>query len=192
MPRKRTFWVMLSAVSLVIMALLATQPWHAQAGSLVDSAATDADAIGTILADRGDEEPDEFDRDDDFDDDEEADDERGDEERDFDGEEEFEEEVEWMEHEMHRLEIEYLELETIDGLAEIVESEVGSAALALTHLQQLFDEEAALASFLSEALNETEHPGIKRLLRFKLAELHFGQDQPDQARSQLRHLITGK
>ena len=91
------------------------------------------------------------------------------------------------------LEIEYLELETLVSIAKIADSEVGSAALALAHVEGLFEEDSSgLMIFLGEALNDTDNPGIKRLLRFKLAELHFNQEQPDQARIQLRHLITGK
>ena len=95
--------------------------------------------------------------------------------------------------ETEELEVRYLELETVTGIANIADSEVGSAALALAHVEELFEEDlSGLTTFLSDALNEADNPGIKRLLRFKLAELHFDQDQPDQARSQLRHLITGK
>jgi len=203
MPRNRSFWVMLSTVCVVITALLVSQPWHAQAEPIADSNAIDTDAEDDLFADRGDAAPDDSDRDDEFNDedfDEDFDEDEGEFERDGEPEDgivgklkgEDEDGIEFH-FVTEELEVRYLELETVTGIANIADSEVGSAALALAHVEDLFEEDlSGLTTFLSDALNEADNPGIQRLLRFKLAELHFDQDQPDQARTQLRHLITGK
>jgi hypothetical protein len=122
-------------------------------------------------------------------------------EEDFDDEEdedeEFDEErLERFEREMQvvRAEAEnrMTRLKMVNQVAEIASNEVSTAAFALMHFEELFDEPEDGIKFLNDTLQYTKNDAIRRLLHIKLAELYTEADQPDQARSQLRELLTGK
>ena len=83
-------------------------------------------------------------------------------------------------------------LKMVNQVAEIASNEVSTAAFVLMHFEELFDEPEDGIKFLNDTLQYTKNDAVRRLLRIKLAELYTEADQPDQARSQLRELLTGK
>lgn len=124
------------------------------------------------------------------------------EEEEFEGEEEefenenFEEEEhdEWFHEHQMEMEMRHMELETVRAIAEIADNEVASAAFALMHLEEVLEEEDAPGAieFLTKAAGETDNPGVRRLLRIKLAELNMHVDNIDGAKEQFKALILNK
>ena len=117
------------------------------------------------------------------------------EEEEFDDENFDEEEFdEWFDEHQMEMEMRHMELDTVRAIADIADNEVASAAFALMHLEEVLEEEDAPAAieFLTKAVSETDNPGIRRLLRIKLAELHMHLDNVDDAKEQLNGLILNK
>ena len=112
------------------------------------------------------------------------------------------EEAELLVREMHHLNMEmemaesqaaFNRLEMVGRVAEIAKDEVTSAAFAIIHIQEFFEEnpEGAIG-FLEDTLKQTDNAPVKRLIHIKLAELYSATEKPDKAQEQLRILITGK
>ena len=103
-----------------------------------------------------------------------------------------EEETRGLERERLELEVRAGQLEVIERMTRISESESSTAAFALMHFEGLFENENDAVKFLSNALKDSKNPDVKRMIRIKLAEFYAGMGQPGKAREELSRLLTGK
>ena len=102
--------------------------------------------------------------------------------------------------EFHRfeLEIERLHLniqaqrqEMAVRLAHIAESKTTSAAYAIMQATEHLEEEGA-GAFLTQMLKETNNESVQRMIRHRLAQLSFHQDDPEAAKGHLKALVLEK
>lgn len=84
----------------------------------------------------------------------------------------------------------FARLELVGRVAEIADDELLSAAYGITRVMEFVEGEEQIAEFLTHALEATQHPGVRRLICMKLAEVYTEMDQPEAARNQLRALIV--
>ena len=106
-----------------------------------------------------------------------------------------EDEGEWQEElEMALMETEIRSrrLEMSLRIAEIAENPTASAAFAISHVLEFFEEEEEALEFFQNTLQQAKDPAIQRMLRIKLAELYAEADEPEKAHAQLKALIIGK
>jgi hypothetical protein len=109
-------------------------------------------------------------------------------EYDDEDEDELEEHLLELEMELRHIELRLAEFELIERLAAIAEDDVKAAAVAVAHVTDVVDEQEAI-ELLNKALVRVHHPGTRRLLHMKLAELYAETDQPESAKQHLGKLI---
>ncbi|PQO32954.1 hypothetical protein [Blastopirellula marina] len=99
------------------------------------------------------------------------------------------ERFDWQQHEremqMHRQ-----HMERIATQARVASDEVLTASFALEHLPELVRNPQERREVVTDMLQQTDNPAIKRLLRMKLLEYSLHSDQRDEALEHLRALIV--
>ena len=144
---------------------------------------------------RGDNESEErFDEEQDEDDEDEDDEEDEYDEEDDEDEEGDEEFGEFEELEFQRMELELglVHIEKIKRLAEIAESDVGTASYAIIQLEESLEDEEDAEQLLKEMIASPKcSKPVKNLLKMKLAELYSWSDRPELAREVYKSMILG-
>ncbi len=122
---------------------------------------------------------------------------------DFDDAAEEADEAEHEEHELHmhhrhlevermELELQHVRLELAVAMREVADDKVASASLALSRVFEFVEEPGDAIKLLEQARADTKDPAIRRLIRFKLAELFAEDDDLEAAQQQLQALIKGE
>ncbi|MDH3583828.1 MAG: hypothetical protein OER86_06400 [Phycisphaerae bacterium] len=116
-----------------------------------------------------------------------------------DGFEDEDEDEDDIEHHLHEQEIEHRELEgglvgleLIHRMKETADDADAMAIFVIMHIEEFFEEEAEGAAFLKDVLADVKSPAVRRVLRYRLAEVYREMDDVAAARNILRMLITDK
>ncbi|RCS52695.1 hypothetical protein DTL42_07610 [Bremerella cremea] len=82
------------------------------------------------------------------------------------------------------------QFERLSAQARIASDEVLSASFALEYLPELIRNRQERREVVTDMMQQTDNPAIKRLLRMKLLEYSLHSDQRDEALENLRMLIA--